>query len=153
MYWSGVHPKFPGGGKMTQYLAAMKVGMCQLYKQGVVLYRIWFYSIRTPWYDQQAAIRPIDQLAEYGITMIATICHSTQGNRPLARYFAGGIEHLLQSSCLRRVHNAVVSVAATLIVYVLKRLTQTIELKRASTDWKHRRSIRCFFLPCRRVIR
>jgi hypothetical protein len=26
VYWAGVHPKFPEGGKMTQHLAAMKVG-------------------------------------------------------------------------------------------------------------------------------
>jgi hypothetical protein len=25
VYWAGVHPKFPEGGKMTQHLAAMKV--------------------------------------------------------------------------------------------------------------------------------
>jgi hypothetical protein len=25
VYWAGMHPKFPEGGKMTQHLAAMKV--------------------------------------------------------------------------------------------------------------------------------
>ncbi len=28
VYWAGEHPKFPGGGKMTQHLARLKVRYC-----------------------------------------------------------------------------------------------------------------------------